>query len=48
VLAQNPNLQVCARVASNHSHILRKDFRAIAGAVRETAAACDKEGSTSQ
>jgi hypothetical protein len=30
VLAQNPNLRVSAKVASNHSHILRKDFRAIA------------------
>jgi pimeloyl-ACP methyl ester carboxylesterase len=39
VLAQNPNLQVSAKVASNHSHILRKDFRAIAQAVRETATA---------
>jgi pimeloyl-ACP methyl ester carboxylesterase len=39
VLARNPNLRVSARVASNHSHILRKDFRAVAEAVRETAAA---------
>jgi pimeloyl-ACP methyl ester carboxylesterase len=38
VLARNPNLMISAKVASNHSHLLRKDFRAIAGAVRETAA----------
>ncbi|MFI6165621.1 alpha/beta fold hydrolase [Nocardia sp. NPDC051052] len=39
VLARNPNIQVSAKVASNHSHVLRKDFRAIAAAVREIAAA---------
>ncbi|CAM4420688.1 alpha/beta hydrolase [Nocardia ninae] len=38
VLAANPNVTVSAKVASNHSHILRKDFRAVAAAVRETAA----------
>lgn len=38
VLARNPNLKVSAKVASNHSHILRKDFRAVAEAVREAAA----------
>jgi pimeloyl-ACP methyl ester carboxylesterase len=38
VLARNPNLKVSAKVASNHSHILRKDFRAVADAVRELAA----------
>lgn len=43
VLARNPNLKVSAKVASNHSHIVRKDFRAIAQAVRETAAAYDQE-----
>jgi pimeloyl-ACP methyl ester carboxylesterase len=37
VLARNPNLQVSATVASNHSKILRKDFRAVADAVREIA-----------
>lgn len=42
VLARNPNLRVSAKVASNHSHIVRKDFRAIAEAVRETAAAHDQ------
>ena len=46
VFARNRNLKVSARVACNHSHILRKDFRAIAAAVRETAAADDKEGSS--
>jgi pimeloyl-ACP methyl ester carboxylesterase len=39
VLARNPNLKVSAKVASNHSTILRKDSRATAQAVRETAAA---------
>ena len=38
MLARNPNLKVSAKVASNHSKILRKDFRAIAEAVREVAA----------
>lgn len=47
VLAHNPNVTVSAKVASNHSHILRKDFRAVAEAVRETAAAHDQEGSPS-
>ncbi|WP_225725261.1 MULTISPECIES: alpha/beta fold hydrolase [unclassified Nocardia] len=42
VLAANPNLKVSAKVASNHSHILRKDFRAVAAAVRETAAASSR------
>jgi pimeloyl-ACP methyl ester carboxylesterase len=42
VLARNPNLEVSAKVPSNHSHILRKDFRAVAEAVRETAAAHDQ------
>ncbi|MEV0334246.1 alpha/beta hydrolase [Nocardia sp. NPDC050717] len=39
VLAANPMVTVSAKVASNHSHILRKDFRAVAEAVRATAAA---------
>ena len=38
VLARNPNVRVSAKVASNHSHILRKEFRAVAEAVREVAA----------
>ncbi|MFJ1867430.1 alpha/beta fold hydrolase [Streptomyces sp. NPDC088097] len=42
VLASNPNVRVSAKVASNHSHILRKDFRAVAAAVREAAAAHDQ------
>ena len=46
ILARNPNLKVSAKVASNHSKILRNDSRAIAQAVRETAAAQDKEGSS--
>ncbi|MFF2813769.1 hypothetical protein ACFVT2_42730 [Streptomyces sp. NPDC058000] len=35
VLARNPNVKVSATVASNHSAIVRKDFRAVAAAVRE-------------
>jgi hypothetical protein len=46
ILARNPNLEVRAKVASNHSKILRNDSRAIAQAVRETAAADDQEGSS--
>jgi pimeloyl-ACP methyl ester carboxylesterase len=42
VLARNPNIRVSAKAASNHSHVLRKDFRAVAEAVRETAAAHDQ------
>ena len=38
VLARNPNLKVSAKVASNHSQILRQDFPAVAQAVRELAA----------
>lgn len=44
VLERNPNIQVSAKVPSNHSKILKKDFKAIAQAVRETiAAATHKE-----
>ncbi|MFD2764443.1 alpha/beta fold hydrolase [Micromonospora eburnea] len=38
VTARNPNIKVSAKVASNHGALLRKDFRAIAEAVREVAA----------
>ena len=38
VTARNPNIKVSEKVASNHGAILRKDFRAIAEAVREVAA----------
>nr|WP_285775096.1 alpha/beta fold hydrolase [Microtetraspora sp. NBRC 13810] len=37
VLARNPNIKVSAKVASNHTKILNKDFRAVADAVRELA-----------
>ncbi|MGX1807204.1 alpha/beta fold hydrolase [Nocardia sp. NPDC055321] len=37
VLARNANVTVSARVPSNHSKILRKDFRAVADAIRATA-----------
>lgn len=45
VLRRKPNLRVNAKAASNRTQIVRKDFRAIAGAVRETAAAQDQEAS---
>lgn len=38
VTARNPNIRVSAKVASNHGAILRKDYPAIATAVREVAA----------
>jgi pimeloyl-ACP methyl ester carboxylesterase len=38
VTARNPDIKVSAKVASNHGAILRKDFPAIAEAVREVAA----------
>ena len=38
VTARNPNVRISAKVASNHGAILRKDFRAVADAVREVAA----------
>lgn len=41
VIARNPNIQVSAKVKSNHGAILRRDFRAIAAAVREVAAASE-------
>jgi hypothetical protein len=43
VFERNPNLRLSAKVASTHGAILRKDFRAIAEAVREVAA-LDREG----
>jgi hypothetical protein len=38
VVERNPNIKIYAKVASNHDAILRKDFRAVADAVREVAA----------
>jgi hypothetical protein len=37
-LESNPNIRVSAKVANSHSKILRKDFGAVADAVRELAA----------
>ncbi|MEV6635793.1 alpha/beta fold hydrolase [Actinoplanes sp. NPDC051470] len=37
VVARNPHIRVSAKVPSNHDRILRKDFRAVADAVREVA-----------
>jgi pimeloyl-ACP methyl ester carboxylesterase len=39
ILARNPNLKVSAKVASNHTGILRKDSPAVAQSVRDVAAA---------
>jgi pimeloyl-ACP methyl ester carboxylesterase len=38
VTERNPNIKISAKVASNHDAIVKKDFRAIADAVREVAA----------
>ncbi|WP_329017791.1 alpha/beta fold hydrolase [Streptomyces sp. NBC_00690] len=38
VVVRNPNIQIGAKVASNHGTILRKDSPAVADAVREVAA----------
>ena len=38
VTARNPNIKISAKVASSHGAILKKDFPAIAEAVREVAA----------
>ncbi|SEL21859.1 alpha/beta hydrolase [Streptacidiphilus jiangxiensis] len=38
VTARNPHIQVSAKVAANHGAILRKEFVAVAAAVREVAA----------
>ncbi|MET7425667.1 alpha/beta hydrolase [Dactylosporangium sp. NPDC005555] len=38
VTARNPHIRISAKVPSNHGAILRKDFHAVAGAVREVAA----------
>lgn len=37
VTARNPNIKISAKVASNHGAILKKDFPAVAEAVREVA-----------
>ncbi|MFC0107754.1 alpha/beta fold hydrolase [Kibdelosporangium aridum] len=39
ILARNPNIKVSAKVASNHSKILRNDSPAVARAVRELVSA---------
>lgn len=38
VLARNPHLVISANVSSNHENILRRDYRAVAAAIREVAA----------
>jgi pimeloyl-ACP methyl ester carboxylesterase len=35
VVARNPNIRISAKVPSNHGQILRKDYQAVADAVRE-------------
>ena len=39
IVARRPNIRVGARVSSNHVTVLRKDYRAVAEVVGETAAA---------
>ncbi|MFI5907950.1 alpha/beta fold hydrolase [Dactylosporangium sp. NPDC051541] len=39
VVARNPRIEIAAKVTSNHGALLKKDFRAIADAVRTVAAA---------
>jgi pimeloyl-ACP methyl ester carboxylesterase len=48
VTTRNPNIQISAKVPSNHGALLRKDFRAIAEAVRETTAAHQPHGAPSE
>ncbi|WP_433348223.1 alpha/beta fold hydrolase [Microtetraspora malaysiensis] len=43
VLARNPNFKVTEKVASNHSKILKRDYRAVAEAVRDLAATSELE-----
>ncbi|MFJ8312079.1 MULTISPECIES: hypothetical protein [unclassified Streptomyces] len=43
MIVRKPYLEVSAKVAGGHRSILRKDFRAVADAVRETATAHDLE-----
>ncbi|GAA0925310.1 alpha/beta hydrolase [Nonomuraea longicatena] len=38
VVERNPNIKISAKVPSNHGAILKKDFRAVADAVREVGA----------
>ena len=38
VTARNPNIEISAKVPSNHGAVLRKDYPAVAAAVREIAA----------
>ncbi|MFI6316742.1 alpha/beta fold hydrolase [Nonomuraea sp. NPDC050556] len=37
LVERNPNIKISAKVPSNHGSILKKDFRAVADAVREVA-----------
>ncbi|WP_405856474.1 alpha/beta fold hydrolase [Streptomyces sp. NBC_00090] len=44
VVARNPHVRLSAKVASNHSKILRKDYRAVAAAARDIAATATHQG----
>ncbi|PJN29174.1 alpha/beta fold hydrolase [Kitasatospora sp. CB02891] len=44
ILARNPHVQVSATVPSKHTTVVRKDFRAIATAVREVCEVCEVRG----
>ncbi|MCU1647849.1 MAG: alpha/beta hydrolase [Nocardia sp.] len=41
VIVRNPNIEISAKVASNHDAILKKDFRAVADAARGITATSD-------
>lgn len=43
VLERKPNIRVSATVLSNHSTILRREFRAVANAIRDTRSAAENE-----
>ncbi|HEX2920609.1 MAG TPA: alpha/beta hydrolase [Bacteroidales bacterium] len=43
VIERNPNIRIKTKVKSNHDHILKKDFRAVADAVKEIVTSTDCE-----
>ncbi len=43
VVKRNPNIKISAKVSSNHDAILKKDFHAVANAVREVVTINHKE-----
>ena len=43
LLVANPNIRVTAKVPSNHEALLRKEYRAVAQAISETAAESERQ-----